>query len=233
MTANGMSGPTPVDWRRKRKRRVLAIIGGLLLAIVVITVWPRSGDPGTDELATSDFREPKATIDTSPFTLPENDGPTTIPEDQLVTTTDTAPPTAPPTPPPTTTPPPPTTTIPPTTTTTLVPLPASHPDPICNGFIDLITLTREARGGLTADGPEAARTLASLARRLRSLDRSAYADASDSLDRAAARLRRASSVDEIRAIMEEVIAPNPEFAAIIDHATRVCPEILAAAAPVL
>lgn len=198
-----------------RRRRRIALAGLLVGALTLVA--PGCGDDATTDLnATPGYDGEGRTIDTRPFEAPtvEGDGSTTLPQSlfengPLASSTTT-------------------TTAPPTTTTTF-PLPASHPDAICNGFIDLVELTRDARDRPdTLEPAQVAALVADLARRLEQIGEPAYEPAVAQLDESAARLGASSSDDELREAVRDMLASERPWEPVVSHAQGTCPEILTA-----
>lgn len=193
---------------------VLVVLGG---AFVIL----RSGGDADQALETTPgFEDGTRPIDTTPFELIEPSGvSTTLPDYLFGPTTSTTT---------TTTTPTTTTTMPPTTTTTLPPLPATHPDAVCRGFIDLIGLTRALQTAGDEDvTAEVASSLADLARRLEAIGEASYSGGVLALDDAAERMRSAASFEQAEGVFRELNADD-RLAPVSQHAQSVCPEVLAA-----
>lgn len=226
MTANGISSPGHAEWRRRRRLRILTVLGGLLLVVGVITVWPRSGDEGIDELATSPYREGSTTVDTSPFALVrDEDAPSTIPDDQLTTTLALPPPTTaqPTTPPPSTT-----STVPPSTTTTLPRVAAR--DHLCKAILNFYKIVLTAPSLL--DRPLVLRQLAEdrltdAIRELRLADERRYATEISLIESIRTNLRDAQTREQLDAAMKPLIggATDPRLAELRTHGRENCPEL--------
>lgn len=209
--------------RRRMLRWVAAVATAVVVVGVAVAVRAKTESLKTTASGVPGFADANRPIDTTPFTLagpsgtrastiPGDLGPSAIPEGLVPPITSA---TVPPT------------TDPPTTTTTT--LPASHPDVICDGFIDLFQLIRVARdrpGTLRPD--EVAATVADLARRLERIGEPSYEPAIARLDEAAARLEAASSDVELRETFREMIGSDLQQEPLSRHAQDVCPEILAA-----
>jgi hypothetical protein len=224
------TSPGAQAWRLRRRRRTIWSVGSLLVVIAVITVWPRG--QATDEVATGPSPETTRPVDTAPFELPRNDGPTTIPDDQLETTSTLPPPvTRPPTTQAPTTQPPPTTTLPPTTTTTL---PYAPPDDLpCQAllkYFELIVAAPDLR-----DRP---RVLAELAYDrltealilLRRADDPVFDPTIDFVGEVRKQVRAAQTLEEIIAVIDVIVAPgkDPRLAPMVEHSRKVCPAFLLA-----
>jgi len=213
----------PDNWseaqhRRLVRRRAAAIAGIAIVIVVGIVIGSVHGSDTTPgESAAPGYRSGDASVDTSPFGLarPKSYGPTTLPNALFGSTVPTTP-TTPTTPPP---------------TTTTLPVPPRQTDPICDAFVDLISLGRSAAGDLDdpdAFAKEVSGDMTVWTQQLRTIDARTYAGAISKLEQAAAKLRDRPSADELRVIMSNLLAPDSRTKPLVDHATQACPAVLQA-----
>lgn len=223
MVANGIGGSGPGDWRRKRKIRVFWMAGGLLVALLAITFWPRSN--ATDDLDTAFAPESTTTLDRSPFVFPRHDGPVTIPENQLQTTT-TEPP-----PPPTTAPPPPpttTTTIPPTTTTTTLPLPyIPSSNPACLAVKRVLEIVRRAGIDQNPDTliPYGLAKLDAAISLLRKAGEPQFTSTIEVVTEVRDAVAKARTYDDLTKATAPLSGTDPRLAPIAQHVRATCPSL--------
>lgn len=213
--------------------RSLLIVGtAALLLVITLALSAQHAQTSTPEEVTSGPLDVTTTLDTTPFTPAAGNtgGPTTIPEGFFESTTTT--PTLPTEPVGTTAPSTPTTTAPPPTTTTTLPVPSRQSDPICQAFVDIITMQRS---GIASVSRDPAAYAVRLSKRLdgwivtlRAINAQTYGGAISKLEQMVAKLDDRPSFDEIRVVLDDLMAPDPRTKPLVDYAMATCPAVLAA-----